>query len=66
MCKMVDLSTSGAARVACASAIKTKFDKSLGDIIKIGYEEQGEGLYPVEIFQREIVTVQTSDQIHSQ
>ena len=42
MCKMVDPSTSRAARVACTSTIETKYEKKLGDIQKRDYEEQGE------------------------
>ena len=66
MCEMVDPSTPRAPRVVCASAIKKKLDKSLGDNRKRGYEEQGEELYPGEIFQGARGTVQTSDQISSQ
>ena len=66
MCEMVDLSTPRAARLAYASAINNVFEKSLGDIQKRGYEEQGEGFYPGKIFQRSRGQVQNSDQIHSQ
>ena len=43
-----------------------KLEKNLGDIQKIFYEEQGEGLYPGELFQRARGTVQTSNQNHNQ
>ena len=63
---MVDPYKSRESRVTFASAIKIKLEKSLIDGRKGGYKEQGEGLYPGEIFQRAIVPVQTSNQIHNQ
>ena len=38
MCKMINPSKPKVARVACASAVKTKFDKSLRDSQERGYE----------------------------
>ena len=63
---MVDSSTSRAARVEYASSIKDCFENILRDILKRGYEEQGEGLNPGGIFQRERVPVQTRYQTHGQ
>ena len=63
---MVDPSTLRSERVVCASSIMIKLEKNLGDIQKIFYEEQGEGLYPGELFQRARGTVQTSNQNHNQ
>ena len=48
----VDLSTSRAARVACASVIKEKLDNRLGYIRKRVYEEIGEGFSHGVRFQR--------------
>ena len=45
MYEMVDPSTSGSARLACATAIKTKNDR---ENRKRGYESQIEGYYPGE------------------
>ena len=50
MCEMVNPYISRASRVACSSAIKEIFEKSLGDSQNIGYKEQGEGFNPVKTF----------------
>ena len=60
---MVDPSTSRSARVACASAIKTKNDREKR---KRGYEGQIEEPYPGGNFQRTRGNIQRNEQIHSQ